>query len=78
MIPNRTLFGKQREERSTVIACHVRKFCPVRAAPLEMDANSKPSTSAASEPASVELAEADIPGAALDALLDVHNVAILR
>ena len=38
----------------------------MRVAPLEMDANSRPSTSATSEPAFVELEEADIPGAALD------------
>ena len=46
-------------------------------APLEMDENSRPPTSAATEPASVELAEADIPGAALDEP-DVHSVAVLR
>ena len=47
------------------------KVLLVRAATLEMDANSKLLTSVASELASVELAEADIPGAALDEPLDV-------
>ena len=31
-----------------------------------------------SEPVSVELTEADIPGASLDESLDVHNIAALR
>ena len=48
------------------IACPVRKFCLVRIAPLEMDANSRPSTSVATKPAFVELAEADVLGATLD------------
>ena len=74
----RTLLGKQRGERSVVITCQVWKIFLVRVAPLEMDANSRPSTSAASEPVSVELAEADILGASLNEPLDMHNVAILR
>ena len=49
----------------------------MRVATLEMDANSRPSTSSTSEPASVEFVEADIPEAALDEPLDVHNLAIL-
>ena len=48
-----------------------------RVAPLEMYKNTRPSTSADSEPAFVALAKADIPGAALDEPLDVHNVADL-
>ena len=76
ILRKRTLVGKQCGEWSAVIACRVRKFCLVRLAPLEMDTNSRPSTSAASEPASVELTEANIPGAALDEPLDVHNIAI--
>ena len=52
-------------------------FCLVRVAPLEMDANSRPSDSAASEPAFVELAEVDIPGDPLDEPLVVCNVAAL-
>ena len=59
-------------------ACCVQKFCLVKVAPLEMDRNSRPSTSMASEPESVELAEADNPGAALDKPLDMHNIANLR
>ena len=77
-VKNRTLLGEQRGERSAVIACRIWKFCLVRVAPLEMVANSRPSTSAASEAASVEHAEVDIPGAALDEPLDMHDVAILR
>ena len=50
----------------------------MRVAPLEMVANSRPSTSVASETASVEPAEADVLGAAPDGPLDVHNVAALR
>ena len=45
----------------------------MRVAPLEMGANNRLSTSTASKPASVELAEADIPGVALDELLDVQR-----
>ena len=54
------------------------KFCLVKVAPLEMIANSRLSTSAASEAGSVELTETDIPGTTLDEPLDVHNVAALR
>ena len=43
-----------------------------------MDANSRMSTSAASEPVSVELVEADIQGATPDKPLDVHNVTDVR
>ena len=50
----------------------------MRVEPVEMDPNNRLSTNTASEPASVELAEADIPGAALDKPLDVHNVAVLH
>ena len=50
----------------------------MRVAPLDMGANSRPSTSVASEPVPVELAEADVLGAALDEPLDVYNVAALR
>ena len=42
-----------------------------------MDKNTRPSTSVDSEPASVVLAKEDIPGAALDKPVDVHNVADL-
>ena len=49
----------------------------MRVAPLEMDANSRPSTSTASEPVLVEFIEADIPGVTLDEPLDMHNIAIL-
>ena len=50
------------------------KFVPCeRVAPLEMDENTRPSTSVDSEPASVALAKKDVP--ALDEPLDVHNVA---
>ena len=69
--------GKQHGERSFGIACPIQKFCLVEVAPLEMDEHSRPSTSVASEPASVELAETYVLGAALDALLDVYNVAAL-
>ena len=47
----------------------------MRVAPLEMVSNSRPSTSMASEPVSVELAEADVLGATLDEPLDVYNIA---
>ena len=60
-----------------VIAFPVRKCCFVRVAPLEMNANSRPSTSEAYEPASVELEKADILEAALEEPLDVHNIAAL-
>ena len=43
-----------------------------------MDANSRPSSSVASEHVSVELTEADISGAALDKPSDMYGVAILR
>ena len=61
-----------------LIAHPVQKFCLVRVALIEMDANSRSSTSMASEPVFVELTEADISGAALDEPLDVHNFAALR
>ena len=50
----------------------------MRVAPLETGANSRPSTSVASEPASLELAEVDVLGAALDEPLDVYNFAALH
>lgn len=43
-----------------------------------MDANSGSLASTGSEPSSVEVAGADVPGAALDEPLDRHNVAALR
>ena len=66
---NRTLVGKQRGERSTVIAWSHLKVLPRGSSLLEMDAHNEPSISAASEPASVEFIQADNPGAALDECL---------